>query len=70
MNELVNRLIAQTIEGNLEWTSSSNPFEYNTTFEGIRYSIEYDSTGEKELYTLREWDNNGNIKETISYAEK
>ncbi len=67
MNELVNRLIAKTIEGTLEWTSTSNPFEYCTTFEGIRYSLEYDSTGEKELYTLREWDNKGNIKETAFY---
>ena len=64
--ELVDLLMLGTSEGNLEWESSSNPFEHCAFFEKKRYSIEYIPSVESGNYTLHEWDEYGNIKDSFT----
>jgi hypothetical protein len=61
MIRLLNKLLESTVNGQLEWSVSSNPFEFYVYFEDTRYSIEklFDLKS-FEKYVINKWDNLGN----------
>lgn len=59
-NDLIDQLITETRDNKVDWSVSSNPFEFFTYFNRTRYSIEKDiNLIDNFAFHINEWDKNG-----------
>lgn len=64
IKDLLSGLLDATINNDLEWEATSNPFEFYSYWVGVRYSIEGIIGEDKvESFVINQWDDNGDPKE-------
>lgn len=70
MKDLLSNLLEATVEDELEWNASSNPFEYYTYKDDVRFSLEYriNQVGEN-CYCVNIWNKNGDPIEYLLQKE-
>lgn len=62
--KMLQELFEATDSGTIEWSATSNPFEFSTYYLGIRYSIERVFGNELDSqFSFFQWDNTGDPKQ-------